>query len=153
MQAGTGLHYPLTLTLAPTGLASVCTVKALLSSRSAGIAPPPRISILLSSRSADIAPPSHNFCWRSGKLSLFFVLCTWAAIPRNLSLFYLLAVASSSSPLFWVMVGPMSVPSMLSPLLRSANGRMTSGHLAKLSFVKINVDSQDRIRLLLISYR
>ena len=50
-------------------------------------------------------------------------------------------------------VGPMSVLSMLSPLLRSANGNMTSGQLAKSSFVKTDVDSQDRIRLLLIPYR
>ena len=47
----------------------------------------------------------------------------------------------------------MSVLSMLSSLLRSANGRMTSGQLAKSSFVKIDVDSQGRIRLLLIPYR
>ena len=48
----------------------------------------------------------------------------------------------------------MSVLSMLSSLLRSANGRMTSaGQLAESSFVKIDVDSQDRIWLLLIPYR
>ena len=41
--------------------------------------------------------------------------------------------------------------SMLSSLLRSANGRMTSGQLVKSS--KIDVDSQDRIWLLLILYR
>ena len=47
----------------------------------------------------------------------------------------------------------MSVLSMLSPLFKNANGRMSSGQLAESSFVKINVDSQDRIRLLLIPYR
>ena len=88
-------------------------------------------------------PPPPNFSWGPENLSLSYVLCTWPAIPRNLSLFYLLVMASSSSPLFSVTVGPMSVLSMLNPLLRSANGRMTSGQLAKSSFVKIDVDSQD----------
>ena len=124
-QLGAGLRYLLTITLAPIGLVNVCPVNVLFSSRSTGIAP----------------PPLPNFSWGSENLSLSYVLCTWPAIPRNLSLFYLLVVASSSSPLFSVTVGPMSVLSMLSPLLRSANGRMTSGQLAKSSFVKIDVNS------------
>ena len=48
----------------------------------------------------------------------------------------LLVVASSSSPLFLVGVGPMSLLSMLSPLSRNGNGRMSSGQLAKSSFRK-----------------
>ena len=76
-----------------------------------------------------------------------------AGYPKESITFLLVVVASSSSPLFSVMVGPMSVLSMLSPLLRSAKGRMTSDQPAKSSFVKINMDSQDRIRLLLIPYR
>ena len=69
------------------------TVRVLLSSRSAGIASPPfpcTLRVLLSSRSADIAPPppQPNFCWGSGNLSFFNVVCTWPAIPRDLSLFY-----------------------------------------------------------------
>ena len=39
-QSGAGLRY-LTITLAPTGLVTVCSVKVLFSSRSTGIAPPP----------------------------------------------------------------------------------------------------------------
>ena len=135
-QSGTGLRYLLTITLAPTGLVNVCPVQVLFSSRGTGIAP----------------LPLSNFSWGPGNLSLSYVLCTWPAIPRNLSLLYLLVVASSSSPLFSVTVGPMSFLSMLSPLLRSVNGRMASGQLAKSSFVKIDVDSQDCIRLLLIPY-
>ena len=151
-QSRTGLRYLLTIILDPTGLLNVCPVTVLFSSRSVGIAPAPLL----------------NFTWGSGNLrhsyvlctwpaiprnlSLFYVLCTWPAIPRNLSLFYLLVVASSSSPLFSVMVGPMSVLSMLRPFLRSAKDRMRSGQLAKSSFVKINVDGQDRIQLLLIPY-
>ena len=36
----------------------------------------------------------------------------------------------------------MSVLPMLSPLSRNANGRMSSGQLAKSSFVKMNVESR-----------
>ena len=75
-----------------------------------------------------------------------------AGYPEEFITFYLLVATSSCLPLFLVTVGPISVLSMLRPLLRSANGRMTSDQLAKSSFVKINVDSQDRIRLLLIPY-
>ena len=38
-------------------------------------------------------PPLPNFSWGSENLSLSYVLCTWPAIRRNLSLFYLLVVA------------------------------------------------------------
>ena len=96
------------------------------------------VKVLFSSRSTGIAPSPSP---------------TLVGGPRNLSLFYLSVVASSSSPLFSVTLGSMSVLSVLSSLLRSANGRMTSGQLAMSSFVKIDVDSQDRIWLLLIPYR
>ena len=76
-QSGTRLRYLFTITLAPTGLVHGCPVKVLFSSRSTGIAPPPLL----------------NFSWGPENLSLLYVLCTWAAIRRNLSLFYLLVVA------------------------------------------------------------
>ena len=151
-QSGTGLCYLLTIALAPTGLVNVCPVTVLFWSRSVGIAPAPLLNFTWGSGNLSL---SYVLCtWPAipRNLSFFYVLCTWPAIPRNLSLFYLLVVASSSSPLVSVTVGPISVLSMLRPLLRSANGRMTSDQLAKSSFVKINVDSQDRIRLLLIPY-
>ena len=63
-QSGAGLRY-LTITLAPTGLVTVCSVKVLFSSRSTGIAP----------------PPLPHFSWGPENLSLFYVLCTWPASP------------------------------------------------------------------------
>ena len=133
---GAELRYLLTITLSPTGLVNVCPVKVLFSSKSTGIGPPPS-PILVG------GPRIYHFpmFYVRGRLSgviYHFSTCWWWR--------------SSSSPLFSVTGGPMSVLSMLSSLLRSANGRMTSGQLVKSSFVKIDVDSQDRIRLLLIPY-
>ena len=56
---------------------------------------PNAAEVLLSLRSTGIAPPPPlpNFSWGPENLSLFYVLCTWPAIRRNLSLFYLLVVA------------------------------------------------------------
>ena len=54
----------------------------------------------------------------------------------------LVVVASSMLPLISVGVGLMSVLSMPSPLLRNAHDRMSSGQLAKSSFVVINAGSQ-----------
>ena len=83
--------------------------------------------------------------------SITFLRSSYVAdyLEESITFLRLLVGASSSSPLFSVGVGPMSVLSMLSPLSRNISGRMSSGQLAKSSSVKINVDSQDRIRLLL----
>ena len=119
-QSRTGLRYLLTIALVPTGLTlvNVCLVKVFLS-RSVGIAPslPPPPQFLLETQES-IAFLRSLYVVGYPEESIAFLRSLYVAgyPEESIPFLRLLVVPSSSSPLFWVGIGPMSVLSMLSPL-------------------------------------